>query len=46
MLSKEGDVGAWVLLCRLNVSSYTLAYVLCMVEGGLGLDGGTRSRVC
>ena len=28
------------------VSSYTLACVLCMVEGGLGLDGGTRSRVC
>jgi hypothetical protein len=28
------------------VSSYTLACVLCMVEGGLGLDGGTRSGVC
>ena len=27
------------------VSSYTLACVLCMVEGGLGLDG-VRDIVC
>ena len=45
MLSREGDVGACVLLCRLNVSSYTLACVLCMVEGGWGWMG-VRDLVC
>ena len=45
MLSREGDVGAWVLLCRLNVSSYTLACVLCMAERGWGWMG-VRDLVC
>jgi hypothetical protein len=45
VLSGEGDVGAWVLLCRPLVSSYTLACVLCMVEGGWGWIG-VRDLVC
>ena len=45
VLSREGDVGAWVLLCWLNVSSYTLACVLCMVERGWGWMG-VRDVVC
>ena len=40
MLSREGDVDAWVL-----VSSYTLACVLCMVEGGFYWMG-VRDLVC
>ena len=46
VLSREGDVGAWVLLCRPKlVSSYNLACVLCMVEGGWGWMG-VRDLVC
>jgi len=36
VLNREGDVGVWVLWCWPLVSSYTLACVLCMAEGGWG----------
>jgi hypothetical protein len=60
VLSRECDVGAWVLLCRPKetkikiqfdrlttklVSSYALACVLCMEEGGWGWMG-VRDLVC
>ena len=55
VLSREGDVGAWVLLCRpghLQVDRMTTNFKAGINwhafeygGGGLGLDWGTRSRV-